>query len=126
MLSKIMNSTLMTRIVYTIYTLHVGDKSISRFVYTTSQCTKSISRCLLRKYYNKQIVYCQSRRPQRSCIISTNLDTMIRLIYMISILIIYMYTSYIYIYMGNRLLVYEYNNHKDDRLIIQEAAHHMS
>ena len=36
-----------------------------------------------------QIVYCQSRRPQRSCIISTNLDTMIRLIYMISILIIY-------------------------------------
>ena len=38
---------------------------------------------------NKQIVYCQSRRPQRSCIISTNLDTMIRLIYMISILIMY-------------------------------------
>ena len=32
----------------------------------------------------------------------------------------------IYIYMGNRLLVYEYNNHKDDRLIIQEAEHHMS
>ena len=75
---------------------------------------------------NKQIVYCQSGGPQRSCIISTNLDKMIRLIYMISILIIYMYTSYIYIYMGNRLLVYEYNNHKDDRLIIQEAEHHMS
>jgi hypothetical protein len=50
---------------------------------------------------------------------------MIRLIYMISILIIYMYTSYIYIYMGNRLLVYEYNNHKDDSLIIQEAEHHL-
>jgi len=33
-----------------------------------------------------------------SCIISTNLDTMIRLIYMISILIIYMYTSYIYMW----------------------------
>jgi hypothetical protein len=29
--------------------------------------------------------------------------------------------------MGNMLLVYEYNNHKDDRLIIiQEAEHHMS
>ena len=72
---------------------------------------------------NKQTVYCQSRqlviihrkkkkkkrRPQRSCIINTNLDTMIRLIYMISILIIiYMYTSYIYIHMPmgkNRLLL---------------------
>ena len=30
------------------------------------------------------------------------------------------------VYMGKRLLVYEYNNHKDDRLIIQEAEHHMS
>jgi hypothetical protein len=32
-------------------------------------------------------------------------------------------------YMGKRLLpvlVYEYNNRKDDRLIIQEAEHHMS
>ena len=96
-------------------------------------------------YTNKQIVYCQSRPnirvyisiykqtnnllsittpTEELYIISTNLDTMIRLIYMISILIIYMYTSYIYIYMGNRLLVYEYNNHKDDRLIIQE--YHMS
>ena len=28
--------------------------------------------------------------------------------------------------MRNRLLVYEYNNHKDDRLIIQEAEHLMS
>jgi hypothetical protein len=76
-------------------------------------------------FFNKQIVYCQSLRPQRSCIISTNLDTMIRLIYIISILIIYMYTSYIYIW-GNRLLVYEYNTHRDDKLIIQEAEHHMS
>jgi hypothetical protein len=50
---------------------------------------------------------------------------MIRLIYIISILIIYMYTSYIYIW-GNRLLVYEYNTHRDDKLIIQEAEHHMS
>ena len=49
---------------------------------------------------------------------------MIRLIYMISILIIYMYTSYIYV--GNGLLVYEYNKHNDDRLIIQEAERHMS
>ena len=50
----------------------------------------------------------KKRRPQRSYIINTNLDTMIRLIYMISILIIiYMYTSYIYIHMpmGNRLLL---------------------
>jgi hypothetical protein len=54
----------------------------------------------LNKPNNKQIVYCQSRRPQRSCIISTNLDIMIRLNYMISILIIYryMYTSYIYMW----------------------------
>jgi urate oxidase len=29
---------------------------------------------------------------------------------------LYMYT----------ILVYEYNNHKDDKLIIQEAEHHMS
>ena len=60
--------------------------------------TKSVSSTRIiqtNKQTNKQIVYCQSRRPQRSCIINTNLDTMIRLIYMISILIIiYMYTSY--------------------------------
>jgi len=46
----------------------------------------------------KNVVYCQSQCPQRSCIISTNLDRMIRLIYMISILIIYMYTNYIYLH----------------------------
>ena len=88
-------------------------------------CGKSCGRPLRAKQTNKQIVYCQSRHPQRSCIINTNLDTMIRLIYMISISIIHRYTSYIYIYMGNRLLVYEYKNHKDHRLIIQEAEHHI-
>jgi hypothetical protein len=74
----------------------------------------------------KLYLYKNNMKPsntKRTCIISTNLDTMIRLIYMISILIIYMYTSYIYIYMGNRLLVYEYNNHKDDRLRRVVSAH---
>ena len=42
------------------------------------------------KQTNKQI-------GQRSCLISTNLDTMIRLIYMISILIIYTCTQVIFI-----------------------------
>ena len=55
---------------------------------------------------------------------STNLDTMIRLIYMISILIIHVHKLYLYV--ENRLLVYGYNKHNDDRLIIHEAEHHMS
>ena len=70
---------------------------------------------------NKQIVYCQSWRSQRSCIISTNLDTMIRLIYMISILIIY--TSYFIFIIQNSHLSKVFGNVKNPYIIDQNPKH---
>lgn len=60
-------------------------KSISQWYLTTIlvHCIYTTT-----KTNEQQICYCQSQHPQRSCIISTNSDTMIRLIHMISILIL--------------------------------------